>query len=421
MFKVGPLMKWGIGALLSIVVVASGGLALQKSPIGDKWSGDPSNTITLLGAEKHRDCAVVVRYEYTATSPDYRVLIMRERVDGADAAFLGFARTDQTGVVEYLDTSVPQGTWKYQVFFSTPETVASKWSDPVVIDSTECSPDFVRMPINPIASASTTGKCDIDVSVNFLKKDINPQYTPGDGIRFYRSSQTEPMSLIAYITMTDLLNQGESVASEEYVGHFLDKNLPAGTYTYMAEIYSKDGATQSNTTDPVTIDDISCKSFVDIEIPVSVSIQPVETNVPDAIPAVPQACVWQAAVNVFLRKGPNVALFEVAGAVEKGQSYPVLGQSEDGLFWVVEFRPGKQAYVTKSDTYSLMSGDCSQIPTVQDPEQPLPPPTEQVTNDDTPVDEQGVAPECSDGIDNDGDGQVDGSDRNCIASSGAHE
>jgi hypothetical protein len=99
----------------------------------------------------------------------------------------------------------------------------------------------------------------------------------------------------------------------------------------------------------------------------------------------------------------------------------VLGQSEDGLFWVVEFRPGKQAYVTKSDTYSLMSGDCSQIPTVQDPEQPLPPPTEQVTNDDTPVDEQGVAPECSDGIDNDGDGQVDGSDRNCIASSGAHE
>lgn len=424
MFKVGSLVRWGAGVLLSLVVVAAGSMAFGNLPY---WYGGPINSVTMLGAEKHRDCAVVVRYDFTAISDDYSILIRRDPPEGGDGftAFLGFAKSNQASPAEYLDTSVPQGIWRYQVFMQGPKgNIESEWSNTVVIDSDLCAPTFSapRMPINPITSAAVTGKCDVDVSVLFKYWQDSPGYTPVDGVRIYRSSLTEPMNMIADIPLVDFITIDEPSQSE-FTSHYIDKDLPAGTYQYMTEFYIPEGATQSNTTDPVTIDDVACKSLVDINIPDSVSIQPVATSTPIPVPVVPQACVWQAAVNVFLRKGPNTALFEVADAVEKGQTYPVVGQSEDGKFWVVEFRPGKQAYITKSETYSLMTGDCSQVPTIQDPLAPLPPPTEQITEDNNPSDSSGGsgASECGDGIDNDGDGQVDGSDRGCIASGGAHE
>lgn len=438
MFKIGSLVRWGAGVLLSLVVVAAGSLAFQKTP-STTW-GNNVVSAEIISAGLHRDCAVLIKYKYNNPyASNYKVEIRRKQsptVDGFEQdTFLDLSMADKSGEIqEYLDFDVPQGIWVYSIIISRTDWntdlqnqvggIESEWSDPVVVDSELCEKSFTKpFPADPIAEAKATGTCDIDVSVQIDRYKDDQfdvlSWNPTDGIRIYRSLDDGLMNLLTDMPLEQFF-LGEHDGLD--TGHYIDKGLPAGTYTYMAETYNANKVRQSYT-NPVTIDNAACKSLVDINIPSSVKLQPIETEIPQTLPEVPQACVWQAAVNVFLRKGPNVALFEVADAVEQGQTYPVVGQSEDGKFWVVEFRPGKHAYITKSETYSVMTGDCSQVPTIQDPLAPLPPLTEQVTEDNNPVDDNsgsGVS-ECGDGVDNDGDGQVDGSDRGCIASGGAHE
>jgi len=83
-----------------------------------------------------------------------------------------------------------------------------------------------------------------------------------------------------------------------------------------------------------------------------------------------EACVWQAATNVFLRKGPDVAVYDRLVDVEAGKGFPIIGQSEDGKFWAVEVEPGVTGYITKSEKYSRTNGDCSNVPTLKDPPPP---------------------------------------------------
>lgn len=434
MFKVGSLVRWGAGVLLSLVVVAAGVGIFQKTPF----------TIAraeLISAELHRDCAVLVKYKYNNPyRSDTHVEIRRKQsptVDGYEQdTLLDLSTSNESGVVhEFLDFDVPQGIWVYSVLLSYRNNqngirgIESNWSETVVVDSNLCEKSFTKpFPADPVAAAQSTGTCDIDVSaqINRYKDDQFDilSWNPTDGIRIYRSLDDGPMNLLTDKPLEQFFLGDKTYLAEHDgidTGHYIDKGLAPGTYTYMAETYNINKVRQSYT-NPVTIGD-TCKPLSEIDLGQPVSIQPVATFTPIPVPVVPQACVWQAAVNVFLRKGPNTALFEVADAVEKGQTYPVVGQSEDGKFWVVEFRPGKQAYITKSETYSLMTGDCSQVPTIQDPLAPLPPPTEQITEENNPSDSSGGsgASECGDGVDNDGDGQVDGSDRGCIASGGAHE
>lgn len=111
-----------------------------------------------------------------------------------------------------------------------------------------------------------------------------------------------------------------------------------------------------------------------------------ETSTPAA-----QACIWTAAVNVFVREGPGASLYPEITAVEAGEMLPVLGQSQDEFFWAVQLPNGQTGYVPKADRFGQASGDCD-VPTLPDP--PTPEPTE-------------APPECSDGIDNDGDGRTD--------------
>jgi hypothetical protein len=59
-------------------------------------------------------------------------------------------------------------------------------------------------------------------------------------------------------------------------------------------------------------------------------------------------------------------------------------------------------YVPKAEKYGQASGDCD-VPVLPDPEAP---PTQ-----------AGPAPECSDGVDNDGDRLVDTRDRECTGPS----
>jgi hypothetical protein len=84
-----------------------------------------------------------------------------------------------------------------------------------------------------------------------------------------------------------------------------------------------------------------------------------------------EPCNWVAAVNVYLRKGPDVAVFDRLVLVPAGQGFPIVGQSQDGLYWGVQVGPGVVGYITKSETYSLTNGDCSIVPPLKDPVPPV--------------------------------------------------
>lgn len=103
-----------------------------------------------------------------------------------------------------------------------------------------------------------------------------------------------------------------------------------------------------------------------------------------------QACIWTAAVNVFVRKGPG-SVFSDITAVEAGITLPVVGQSQDQQYLAVQLNV--VGYVPKAERFGLLSGDCD-LPILTDPATPVP--------TDTPV-----QPQCSDGLDNDADGKID--------------
>lgn len=94
-------------------------------------------------------------------------------------------------------------------------------------------------------------------------------------------------------------------------------------------------------------------------------------EVPDDVPLIqPQDCMWIAAVAINVRGGPDINLFEPITSVEPGTELPVVGQSQQGFHWAVELRPGLVGYVTKSEDYGSTTGDCDDVPVLQDPAAP---------------------------------------------------
>jgi hypothetical protein len=116
-----------------------------------------------------------------------------------------------------------------------------------------------------------------------------------------------------------------------------------------------------------------------------------ETGTP--VPAA-QACIWTAAVNVFVREGPGASIYPEITAVEAGKIFPVVGQSQDQQFWAIEVQPGSIGYVPKAERFGSVAGDCD-LPLLPDPATPAP----------TAVPE--ALPQCRDGFDNDGDSRID--------------
>lgn len=137
--------------------------------------------------------------------------------------------------------------------------------------------------------------------------------------------------------------------------------------------------------------------------PVTETITPTSTFTP--VPA--QTCTWTAAINIFVRQGPGSSQYKDIWSYTPSQSAPVNGQSLDGYWWVLE-TPGGTGYVPKEPRYGSVSGMCEGLQTFD------PPPTIQPTID------PGL-PQCSDRIDNDGDGRIDLDDSQCTNKSDNNE
>jgi hypothetical protein len=115
----------------------------------------------------------------------------------------------------------------------------------------------------------------------------------------------------------------------------------------------------------------------------------------------PQACMWTAAINVFVRKGPDSSGYEAVWSMTPGEGALVIGQSLDGFWWSLDTQGGI-GYVPKEARFGSTSGDCEGLP------QFTPGPTITPTFTPTP----GLT-QCNDGIDNDADGSIDLADTGC--------
>lgn len=111
----------------------------------------------------------------------------------------------------------------------------------------------------------------------------------------------------------------------------------------------------------------------------------------EAVAPAEGACMWTAAVNVFVRSGPGASVYPEITAVEAGEMFPVVGKSQDGFFWAVQLQNGPVGYVPMAERFGMVTGNCD-VPALPDPPTPVPPE---------------IATQCSDGLDNDGDGRID--------------
>jgi hypothetical protein len=127
-----------------------------------------------------------------------------------------------------------------------------------------------------------------------------------------------------------------------------------------------------------------------VEVQVQVGDESSEDVTPTPTPAA-QACIWTAAVNIFVLQGPGTSFYPDIGEALAGETLPVVGQSQDGNFWAVQLPSGLTGYVPKAERFGQAGGDCD-VRTLFDPPRPTATPR--------PL-------QCSDGLDNDGDGKVD--------------
>jgi hypothetical protein len=142
----------------------------------------------------------------------------------------------------------------------------------------------------------------------------------------------------------------------------------------------------------------------------------------------PAAFVQEAAAvpsqNANCREGPSATYFDIVDTLFAGRQYTAIGQGPDQL-WLLFKAPESSGncwvYVQnlelscRGQVVSLADLRGCALPVVNYPRIPTPTPTPTFTPE--PVRSTPAIPQCSDGIDNDGDGRSDyGADRECSAS-----
>ncbi|MBI5962764.1 MAG: hypothetical protein HY863_04765 [Chloroflexi bacterium] len=373
MLKHGFLPKRVLGFLLSVVVV------ITATACGPSDNTPAAPEITNVSVENNCD----IRTDYVDHVTGDGVVFLRRSVDGSNS-FTQIKVADKHGeqASSFLDEGLPAGTYSYDVgYFNSDVVKYSQKSVPIIIDEACGNDPLVIKPFNPfITHVEVIDNCTVRIWGVVYAEDA-------DGVRVYRSTSGGQAEEIAELSLAEW-NLG--------VGSYDDKSLHTGTYRYRMSVFNANGEAFSDSSSDVVISNASCNPTVEM---IPTLIKPVIVSVATATSTpVPKACIWEAVVNVFVRKGPGASLYHELTAVEKGTQFPIVGQSQNGQFWVVEIHAGLNGYVPKAEKFSRTDGDCGNTSTIQDPP---PPPTPIPTK--TPR----AIPQCSDGIDNDGDGAID--------------
>lgn len=398
--KTGVLLKWGLGLLFGLGTITTMAYYAPGSDLSSsmfeypksiydyvfKWPKAPQ----IVDWQLEGGCGTRIFWADNELNED-GVKFYR-RVVGEPNFIAIKIRPPHAGVPgSFDDSNLPMGTYEYKVsVFNEYHETFSNVSGQLTISNDVCGDEpIVIKPLNPVITALERVKgssCTVRVYFNDNSLDE-------DGIRVYRSEWNDPDVLLA-----------ELPPSDSPTGSYDDTNIPPGHYTYQVSVFNENGESFSTLSEEIEMTEEACGADNILVITPNPTLAVAQPPVVEL-----QACIWKAAVNVFLRKGPDVAAFERLVDVQAGNGFPVVGQSEDGQFWAVEIEPGVIGYISKSEKFSILEGSCLEIPTLTDPEPPViePVPTNKPA--------EASAPQCSDGLDNDNDNLIDMRDRECTS------
>lgn len=180
-------------------------------------------------------------------------------------------------------------------------------------------------------------------------------------------------------------NEVPSESANETLVYMTQAWIPEGPGRYELSVRAMDGAGAYGPS-----------ASVFITVGEAVQLQPTPTLIgitPIPFPTATEqmACIFEAAVNLFCRRGPGNG-YSDTDSFTPGMTAPVVGESGDGNYWyVLGPNTGRACTVPKGERFGSISGACSPQPRFTPP--PLPPtevpstgvpPTEAPSDDDGP-------------------------------------
>ena len=253
--------------------------------------------------------------------------------------------------VSYTDSPLPLGTYEYKVSAYNQYGESYSYVVQATVVYSNCIPiqpiDPSTLPINPIiVSLSIINDCNVRIA--YRDNSTNEQ-----GFKIVRSTTNSGLTIVATL--------GPHAGIP---GTYDDKTkLPPGKYYYFINVFNQKGNLDSNS-EGIEVTAV-CNPVMQL-VPTAAALV-----LPTAQKLSAEPCNWEAASNVFLRKGPNVGIYDRLIDEPSGKTFPIIGQSEDGTFWALEVSTGVTGYISKSEKFSRTHGDCSSVPTVKDPPPPV--------------------------------------------------
>ena len=311
-------------------------------------------TISNVGGGSLENCAPFINFRDNSQNEDgFRVY--RRNLGASTFALINIlpASPGKGYLLGYTDSALPLGTYQYEVgAYNKFGESYSNIAQGTVVDSNTCTgiptKDPSTLPMNPtIVSLSIINDCNVHIS-------FNDNSTNEQGFKIYRLPGYSLINILGPHTgIPDTYDDNTKLA--------------VGWWGYEIVAYNQNGISASNS------------RLIEVTSVCNPTMKVLPTTAALALPTLKKlsggTCNWVAAVNVYLRKGPDAAVFDRLVLVSAGQGFPIVGQSQDGLYWAVQVGPGVVGYITKAETYSLTNGDCSIVPPLKDPVPPVVAPT----------------------------------------------
>ena len=335
----GGVLKLIFGGLVTVAIAATGVsfVLFPKAPLINSWGLDVNCIPTISFMDK------------STNESGFRISF---RPQGAKNFTLIKALPAMPGtgssVTVNLMTPIPSGNYEYRVeafnlYGSADDTQTVDAPSPACSNIPPLPPgEPMGFLVEPIIVRVTIVN-DCDALVEYIDLNTPPQLKE-DGLHIYRN-----VNGMNEVKIADLPPANSGV--------YVDAALPAEDYQYIVSAYKAD--TEKRSSPSVMIDIPFEKCSNNTPIPNGTSTP---TNTPGPIVIITPkklSCDWEAVQNVFLRKGPDVGVFERLTDVEAGKGFPVVGRSEDGQYWAVEVQPGVIGYITRSEKFSRIIPEAS--------------------------------------------------------------
>ncbi len=350
----GSVFKLILGSLFTLGLSAAAAGVIYWAFVKPVAPTNLYVTISNIGGTTLADCEPIVHFRDDSRNEDEFRVYRRNFGTSAFALIKVLPPSPSWGdPIEYVDSALPLGTYEYKVSaYNKMGESDSYIVQATVVYSNSCIPvktiDPSTLPVNPIiVSLSIINDCNVRIS--FLDNSTNET-----GFKIVRKTPNSALTIVATL--------GPHVGIPDTYDDMT--KLPAGKYYYFIAVFNQKGYGPDSNVEEIEVTSV-CNPTMKLLPTVDALMFPTAQKLSA------EPCNWQAAVNVFLRKGPDIVIYDRLIDEKSGTTLPIVGQSEDGYFWAVEVSPGVVGYITKSETFSRTNGDCSSVPTLKDPPPPV--------------------------------------------------